>query len=121
MCQRFALNVLKPSVSNVRPLGEFVIAQAVCGRNGCNDGRNAAGKASVGRPCRHTAHARTHRVRKNRHHRPPGVRALRPALLFSPEAIHLRAGARNTLKIMERFFTHSYDFLFTLVHKRECG
>ena len=74
MCQRFALNV--------RPLGEFIIAQALCGRNDSNDGRNAAGKASVRRPCRHTAHARTHLVRKNRHHQPPCVRALRPSLLL---------------------------------------
>jgi hypothetical protein len=36
----------------------YVIKQAVCGRNGINDGRNVAGGASVWRPCHHTAHAR---------------------------------------------------------------
>ena len=66
-----------------RPTVEWLIKQAVCGRKGSNDGRNAAGKASVRRRCRHTAHARMNVVLENRHHRSPGVRALRPALLFA--------------------------------------
>jgi hypothetical protein len=40
-------NVLKRSVSNVRPLGKFIMKLAVCGRNNSNDGRNAACFACV--------------------------------------------------------------------------
>jgi len=109
--------VSKPAVLNVSPFrrmkkeecvdlrSNYVIKQADCGCNDSNDGRNAAGKASVRRPCRHTAHARTHLVRKNRHHQPPCVRALRPSLLLSPKAIHLRALASNTLKNVPFFYT----------------
>ena len=57
-----------------RPTVEWLIKQAVCGRNDSNDGRNAAGKASGRRLCRHTAHARTRLVCKNLHNR-PSVRA----------------------------------------------
>jgi hypothetical protein len=36
----------------------YVIKQVDCGRNGSNEGRNAAGGANLWRPCHHTAHAR---------------------------------------------------------------
>ncbi|MGE4434469.1 MAG: hypothetical protein AB7D40_10720, partial [Bacteroidales bacterium] len=43
----------------------------------------------------------------------PGVRALRPWLIFSPEATHLRAGASNTLK-KRSVFLH-----ILLIHERK--
>ncbi|MDD2257476.1 MAG: hypothetical protein PHQ26_04420 [Bacteroidales bacterium] len=91
-----------------RPSVELLKKQAVCGRNDSNDGRIAAGKASVRRPCRHTAHARTHIVLKNRHHRPPCVRAMRPSLLLSfAEGDTFASNASNTF---ERSETHPLSF-----------
>ena len=74
--------MLKRSVSNMRPPGELII-QPVWGRNDSSDGLNAAGKASVWRLCRHTAHARTQNIPKSNTTDSPCVRALRPSLLVS--------------------------------------
>ena len=105
-----------------RPTVEWLIKQAVCGRNDSNDGRNAAGVASVRRPCRHTAHARTYIVLKNRHHRSPCVRALRPSLLHSfAEGDTFASVSEQHIKKTFRFFTHSSDDLRACAHcARRC-
>jgi hypothetical protein len=80
--------------------------QAVCGRNRSNDGRNAAGIASVRRPCRHTAHALA--TIYVEHTPPKSVRArIAPVVAVIAEGDTFASVSEQHIKKTERFFTHS--------------
>ena len=114
MCRNVPFRMCRPSV-------EFSIKQAVCGSNDSNDGRNAAGRASVRRLCRHTAHARTHIVLKTA---TTDLRACahcaRRCFSHSAQPTHLRTLACNTFERQRDTFSSNLRALASNTLKKKC-